>query len=377
LGVSQPEQIAVCEPVISGRELEYVTDAINTGWISSSGGYVEKFEQGFAEYLGVEHAVTVTSGTAALHLALVAAGVGPGDEVIIPAFTMVATAAAVCYTGAKPVLVDAEAGSWNLDPAEVSRKLTSRTKALLPVHIYGHACDMDALLRVTADQKICIIEDAAEAIGSEYRGRRCGSIGDMACFSFFANKLITTGEGGMVTTSDAALADRLRYFKNLAFPRSGPRRYFHEDIGFNYRMPNLLAAFGLGQLECVDAYLANRRRNALQYNALLKGQRGITTPPELDYTLNSYWMYGILIEDDFGISRDDVVSALAAAKIETRTFFISMHRQPALARYGCDVSEAYPVTDALSQKGLYLPSGSGLTSEQIERVASTLLALRR
>jgi len=375
--VSQLEPIAVCEPVIAGRELEYVTDAIKTGWISSSGGYVTKFERGFAEYVGVDHAVTVTTGTAALHLALVAAGVGPGDEVIIPAFTMVATAAAVCYTGAKPVLVDAEADSWNLDPAQVSRKLTPRTKALLPVHIYGHACDMDALVRATGDQKICMIEDAAEAIGSEYRGRRCGSLGDMGCFSLFANKLITTGEGGMVTTNDAALADRLRYFKNLSFPRSGPRRYFHEDIGFNYRMPNLLAAFGLGQLECVDTYLANRRRNALQYNALLKGQRGITTPPELDYTLNSYWMYGILIEDDFGISRDEVVSALAAANIETRTFFISMHRQPALARYGCDVSGEYPVTDALSRKGLYLPSGSGLTNEQIERVASTLLALRR
>jgi perosamine synthetase len=362
--------------LISGRELEYVTDAIKTGWISSSGGYVEKFERRFAEYLGVQHAVTVTSGTAALHLALVAAGIGPGDEVIIPAFTMVATAAAVCYTGATPVLVDAEASSWNLDPADVARKVSPRTKALLPVHVYGHACDMDALTRACGSQKILMIEDAAEAIGSEYNGRRCGSLGDMACFSFFANKLITTGEGGMVVTDDQALADRLRYFKNLAFPRSGPRRYFHEDIGFNYRMPNLLAAFGLGQLECVDTYLANRRRNAAHYNRLLKGQRGITTPPEADYTLNSYWMYGILIEDDFGLSRDEVVSALAAAKIETRTFFISMHRQPALAKYGCDVSGQYPVTDALAQKGLYLPSGSGLSAEQIERIASTLLELR-
>jgi perosamine synthetase len=375
--VSQLQPISVCEPMISGRELEYVTDAVKTGWISSSGGYVEKFERRFAEYLGVKHAVTVTSGTAALHLALVAAGIGPGDEVIIPAFTMVATATAVCYTGATPVLVDAEPGSWNIDPNGVAAKLSPRTKAVLPVHIYGHSCDMDALRAACGSQKPLIIEDAAEAIGSEYRGRRCGALGDMACFSFFANKLITTGEGGMVTTDDAALADRLRYFKNLAFPRTGPRRYFHEDIGFNYRMPNLLAAFGLGQLECVDTYLSNRRRNAQLYNERLKGQRGITTPPEADYTLNSYWMYGILIEDDFGVSRDEVVSALAAAKIETRTFFISMHRQPALARYGCDVSGQYPVTDELSRKGLYLPSGSGLTLPQIERVTSTLLALRR
>lgn len=375
--MSQLEHIAVCEPLIGGRELEYVTDAIKTGWISSSGGYVDKFERAFADYLGVQHAVTTTSGTTALHLALVAAGIGPGDEVIIPAFTMIATATAVCQTGAKPVLVDADPASWNLDPADVARKVTPRTKAVLPVHIYGHSCDMDALTKAVAPHKPLIIEDAAEAIGSEYRGKRCGSLGDMSCFSFFANKLITTGEGGMVATNDADLAGKLRYFKNLAFPRTGPRRYFHEDLGFNYRMPNLLAAFGLGQLEKVDTYLAARRTNAERYNARLKGQRGITTPPELDYTLNSYWMYSILIEDDFGLTRDEVVSALAAAKIETRTFFISMHRQPALARYGVDVSGQYPVTDELSRKGLYLPSGSGLSEQQIERVTSTLLGLRR
>jgi perosamine synthetase len=375
--VTELQPIAVCEPQILGRELEYVTDAIKTAWISSSGGYVDKFERKFAEYLGVRHAITTTSGTTALHLALVAAGVGPGDEVIIPAFTMIATAAAVCYTGAKPVFVETDRTSWNLDPEDVKRKLSPRTKAIIPVHVYGHACDMDALTAALAGHSVTVIEDAAEAIGSEYKGRRCGSLSELACFSFFANKLITTGEGGMVVTNDDELNGRLRYFKNLAFPRSGPRRYWHEHIGFNYRMPNLLAAFGLGQLECVDQFLANRRRNAQAYNALLGGQRGITTPPEADYTLNSYWMYGVLIEDDFGLTRDEVVSALAAAKIETRTFFISMHRQPALIEYGCDTSGEYPVTDELARKGLYLPSGSGLTQSQIERVASTLLALRR
>lgn len=375
--MTELQPIAVCEPQILGRELEYVTDAIKTAWISSSGGYVDKFERKFAEYLGVRHAVTTTSGTTALHLALVAAGVGPGDEVLIPAFTMIATAAAVCYTGAKPVFVETDPASWNLDPADVARKLGPRTKAIIPVHVYGHACDMDALTAVLAGRAVTVIEDAAEAIGSEYKGRRCGSLSELACFSFFANKLITTGEGGMVVTNDDELNGRLRYFKNLAFPRSGPRRYWHEHIGFNYRMPNLLAAFGLGQLECVDQFLVNRRRNAQAYNALLGGQRGITTPPEADYTLNSYWMYGVLIEDDFGLTRDEVVSALAAAKIETRTFFISMHRQPALIEYGCDTSGEYPVTDELARKGLYLPSGSGLTQAQIERVASTLLALRR
>lgn len=375
--MSDLERISVCEPLISGRELEYVTDAINSGWISSSGGYVEKFERRFADYLGVRDAVTTTSGTAALHLALVAAGIGPGDEVIIPAFTMIATATAVCQTGAMPVLVDADAASWNLDPAQVASKLNPRTKALLPVHVYGHACDMDALSQVTAGRELLVIEDAAEAIGSEYKGRRCGSLGALACFSFFANKLITTGEGGMVVTSDPALADNLRYYKNLCFPRSGPRRYMHEDVGFNYRMPNLLAAFGLAQLEKVDEYLVNRRRNARAYNELLGGQRGITTPPEAAYTSSSYWMYSILIEEDFGLSRDDVMKALAAVGIETRPFFISMHRQPALIKYGCETSGEYPVTDALARKGLYLPSGSGLRGDQIERVVTQLLALRR
>lgn len=371
------QPIAVCEPLIAGRELEYVSDAIKSGWISSSGGYVDKFERRFAEYLGVSDAITTTSGTAALHLALVAAGVGPGDEVLIPAFTMVATATAVCQTGAMPVLVDAEAASWNMDPEQVARKLSPRSKVLLPVHVYGHACDMDALAQATAGQPLLVIEDAAEAIGSDYKGRRCGSLGAMACFSFFANKLITTGEGGMVTTSDPELAAKLRYYKNLCFPRSGPRRYMHEDLGFNYRMPNLLAAFGLAQLERVDDYLTNRRRNAKTYDVLLRGQRGITTPPEAEYTSSSYWMYGILIEDDFGLDRDEVMRALAAEKIETRPFFISMHRQPALMKYGCDTSGQYPVTDELSRKGLYLPSGSGLSTEQLERVASVLLSLRR
>ncbi len=375
--MNELSQIAVCEPVISGRELEYVTDAIKTGWISSSGGYVDKLERAFADYLGVSSAVTTTSGTAALHLALVAAGVGPGDEVIIPAFTMIATATAICQTGALPVLVDADPATWNLDPAQVARKVTARTKVLLPVHVYGHACDMDALAQATAGRDVMVIEDAAEAIGSEYRGKRCGALGKMACFSFFANKLITTGEGGMVVTSDPELNARLRYYKNLCFPRSGPRRYLHEDVGFNYRMPNLLAAFGLGQLERADQFLAARRANAQAYNELLRGERGVTTPPEADYTLSSYWMYSILIEDDFGLTRDEVMQGLAAAKIETRPFFISMHRQPALANYGVDVSGAYPVTDDLSRKGLYLPSGSGLTRPQIERVVGALLALRR
>jgi perosamine synthetase len=369
--------IPVCEPLLAGRELEYVTKAVSAGWISSSGGYVKEFEEAFAKYLDVPVAVTTTSGTAALHLALVAAGIGAGDEVIIPSFTMIATAFAVCYTGAKPVFVDADAKTWNLDVAKLASKIGPRTKAILPVHVYGHACDMDALDAVAQQHQLLVIEDAAEAIGSRYQGKLCGKLGDMSCFSFFANKLVTTGEGGMVAARDERFAERLRYYKNLCFPLQGPRRYTHEDIGFNYRMPNVLAAIGLAQLERVDFYLANRRRNAAYYNERLAGQRGITTPPNEPYTLNSYWMYGILIEDDFGLTRDEVMARLQAAGIDTRSFFVSMHRQPALAKYGCDVSGAYPVSDELARKGLYLPSGSGLREEELSRIVDTLLSLRR
>jgi perosamine synthetase len=374
--MSQPSFIPVCEPLLAGRELEYVTRAVSAGWISSSGGYVKEFEQAFAKYLDVPCAVTTTSGTAALHLALVAANIGPGDEVIIPSFTMIATAFAVCYTGAKPVFVDAEAATWNIDCAQIEPKLSQRTKAILPVHVYGHACDMDAIAGIAEARNLLVIEDAAEAIGSRYNGKPCGALGDLACFSFFANKLVTTGEGGMVVARDERFAERLRYYKNLCFPVNGPRRYTHEDIGFNYRMPNVLAAIGLAQLERADFYLECRRKNAARYDERLRGQRGIKTPPNLPYTLNSYWMYGILIEDDFGVSRDQVMRGLAEAGIDTRSFFVSMHRQPALAKYGCDVSGEYPVTDELARKGLYLPSGSGLSEADLDRTVDTLLALR-
>jgi perosamine synthetase len=375
--MSEANFIPVCEPLLAGRELEYVTKAVSAGWISSSGGYVKEFEEAFAKYLDVPLAVTTTSGTAALHLALVAAGIGPGDEVIIPSFTMIATAFAVCYTGAKPVFVDAQAKTWNIDVTQLASKISPRTKAILPVHVYGHACDMDALDLLAQEHQLLVIEDAAEAIGSRYQGKLCGKLGDMSCFSFFANKLVTTGEGGMVAARDERFADRLRYYKNLCFPLKGPRRYLHEDIGFNYRMPNVLAAIGLAQLERVDFYLENRRRNAAYYGERLAGQRGITTPPNEPYTLNSYWMYGILIEDDFGPTRDEVMTLLRDAGIDTRSFFVSMHRQPALAKYGCDVGGAYPVSDELARKGIYLPSGSGLREEELSRVVDTLLSLRR
>jgi perosamine synthetase len=372
-----PNFIPVCEPLLLGNELKYVTEAVAKGWISSSGSAVTEFEKKFAEHLGVRHAVTVSSGTAALHLSLVAAGIGAGDEVIVPTFTMIASAAAICYTGAMPVFVDAELDTWNLDVSAVAAKISPRTRAIMPVHIYGLSCDMDPLRELAKQHNLLLIEDAAEAIGSRYKGKPCGSIGDLGCFSFFANKVITTGEGGMVTADDDALAAKLRYFKNLCFPMQGPRRYVHADIGFNYRMPNTSAAIGLAQLERVDDYVARRRNNAALYDERLRGRPGITTPAERPWAVNSFWMYSILIEDDFGLSRDEVMKELAARDIETRSFFVPMHRQPALIDYGCDVSGDYSRSEHISARGLYLPSGSGLSREQLERVTSTLLGLAR
>jgi perosamine synthetase len=369
--------IPVCEPLLAGNELKYVTEAVSKGWISSSGGFVKDLEQKFAEYLGVGHAVTVTNGTAALHLALVAAGIGPGDEVIVPSFTMIASAAAVCYTGARPVFVDCERDTFNLDVGRVAEKLSERTRAIMPVHIYGLPCDMGPLGELARKHRLIVVEDAAEAIGSRYDGKPCGAIGELGCFSFFANKAITTGEGGMVVTSDGDLAQKLRYYKNLCFPPTGPRRYVHEHIGFNYRMPNTVAAIGLAQLERVDDYVSMRRENARRYNERLRGQRGVTIPAERAYAYNSFWMYAILIEDDFGLSRDAVMAGLEARGIDTRSFFVPMHRQTSLVAYGADVSGSFPNSEYASARGLYLPSSSGLTEAQIERVCRELLALRR
>jgi perosamine synthetase len=375
--MSTKDRISVCEPLLLGNELKYVAEAVSKGWISSAGSFVGEFERKFADYLGVRHAVTVSNGTAALHLAVVAAGIGPGDEVLMPTFTMFASAAAVCYAGAKPVLIDCDEVTWNLDPALLEAQVTKRTRAIMPVHIYGHPCDMDPIREVASRHGLLVIEDAAEAIGSRYKGRLCGGLGQLGCFSFFANKVITTGEGGMVVTDDDHLWSQLRYYKNLCFPLDGPRRYVHEHIGFNYRLPNTLAAIGLAQVENVEEYVTRRRTNAERYNKRLAGQRGITTPAEKPWAVNSYWMYSILIEDDFGLPRDQVMDELSKRGIDTRTFFVSMHRQAALRDLGCDVSGSFPHAEHIESRGLYLPSGSGLSEEQIERVCTELLGLRR
>ncbi|MCB0245694.1 MAG: DegT/DnrJ/EryC1/StrS family aminotransferase, partial [Anaerolineae bacterium] len=319
--------IPVCEPTLDGNELKYVQQAVETNWISSAGGFIRDFEARFAEECGAKYGIACANGTVALHLALATLGLEPGDEVIIPAFTMIATINAVTYCGATPVLVDNELDFWQMDVEDVARKITPRTKAIIPVHIYGHPVDMDALNELACRHGITVIEDAAEAHGAEYKGRRTGGLGAAAAFSFYGNKILTTGEGGMITTNDQDIARLAWNLRDHAF--SSERHFWHKFVGFNYRMTNLQAAVGLAQVERLNELVAARRRNAAHYTSLLRDIPGITTPPEAPWAKNVFWMYGIMVErDSFGMNRDQLRSVLADNGIETRTFFIPMHCQP-------------------------------------------------
>ena len=377
--MSNQEFIPVCEPFMGGREEEYVLQAVRTGWISSAGEFVNNFESGFASYCGIAHGVSTTSGTTALHLALLAAGIGEGDQVIIPDFTMVATLLAVLYCGATPVFVDVEPDTFNIDPALIEAKITSRTRAIIPVHIFGHPVDMAPIQELCQKHDLVIIEDAAEAHGAEYNGQRCGSLGDIACFSFFANKILTTGEGGMLLTDNPEYIKQARYFRNLCFSLDGPRDYSHKDLGYNYRFTNTQAAIGLAQLEKLDDYVEMRRANAYFYNSLLKDIPGVSLPVERKNVKNVYWMYGIMIDPaEFGMGRDELMAGLRDRGVDSRRYFSPMHDQPLLDKYKLRENDAsYPVTEAAAANGLYLPSSSSLKKEQIERVCDTLRALRK
>jgi len=362
--------IPVCEPYLDGNELEYVTDAVRTGWISSAGKYVSEFEKEFAKYCHCKYGVSVCNGTVALHLALTSLGIGKGDEVIIPSFTMISSAFAVCYTGAVPVFVDADMQTWNIDVDKIGEKITSHTKAIMPVHIFGLMCDMDSIQELAKKYNLLIIEDAAEAHGAEYKGKKAGSFSDIACFSFYANKNITTGEGGMVVTNEENLYNKARYFKNVCFPLDGNRNYTHDDIGFNYRMSNVIAAIGLAQVEKADYYRELRIRNNMLYRNFLNDVPGVIFQPILKDYLNVNWMNAIVIDpQEYGHMKNELIEHLKAKGVETRLLFNGMHHQKSLEKYGCDCSGDYPITDWLTQNGLYLPSGSNLTEEQIDKIS--------
>jgi len=365
------ELIYVCEPTLQGNELKYVTECVKTNWISSGGEFIQKFEQGFAEYCGVKHGVACSNGTTALHLALESLGIGKGDEVIVPDFTMMACANSVLYAGAKPVFVDAEKETFNIDPKLIEEKITPKTKAIMPVHIYGHPCELDKIKEIAEKHSLLLVEDAAEAHGAEYKGKKCGSFGDTSAFSFYANKIITCGEGGMVLTDSDETAERARLLRNHAFTKN---RFVHEEKGYNYRLTNLQAAIGLAQLERINELVEARRNNAKLYNEFFEKVDGIITPLEKDYAKNVYWMYGIVLEN---LSAEKAREQLKEKGVDSRNFFYPSHSQPMFVsgKEQAGIFGKFPVSDWLWEKGLYLPSSSHLTEEQIETVAKAVLSL--
>jgi len=363
-------RIPVFEPLIEESDVEAVAEAVRRGEISGSfGDEIPSFEAEFAEYVGVAHGVAVTSGSTALQLALAAGGVCPGDEVLMSASTNIATGLAAYHCGAVSVPVDSEPATGNLDLSLIESLITERTRAIIPVHLFGHPVDMDALMEIAKRYELLVVEDAAEAHGATVRGRMAGSFGDMSCFSFYANKLITTGEGGMVLTDDAELADRLRYLRNLAH---GQPRFVHQEAGFNFRMTGYQAALGRSQLSRIGSVLDSKRAMASKYDSALADVPGIQTPVVQDWAEHVYWMYGIVVGPDYGETRDQLMARLAESGVETRTFFCPMNLQPFLT-----AQEGYrpvdcPVADHLWESGLYLPSAPSLSEDEISEVAGLI-----
>lgn len=358
--------IPVSCPALIGREREYVLDCLDSNWISSNGKYIGLFEAKFAEYLGVKHAMSCCNGTVALHLALLALGIGEGDEVIVPTLNYVATANAVRYTGATPVFVDCQTDTWNIDPDKIEPLITPRTKAIMPVPLYGHPCDMAGIMAIAKKYGLFVIEDAAEALGARYKDRLCGSIADISTFSFYGNKTISTGEGGMVVTNDDLFAEKVRFLKGQGMDPN--RRYWFPIVGYNYRMTNIEAAIGLAQMENIDNFLNKRRLIAQWYNNRLKDISGITLPVEKNYAWHSFWMYSILIEEAYGKSRDDVIKMLANNGVETRPFFYPMHTMPV---YKKD-SEGLKNAESIALKGINLPTFHELSDEDIKYISKIL-----
>ncbi len=358
--------IYVNEPLLNGNEKKYLAECIDSGWISSEGPFVKKFEDMLADFLGVKHGIAVCNGTAALEVAVSAIDLKPGDEVIMPTFTIISCAFSVIKRGGVPVLVDVDPDTWCMDINQVKNKITSNTRAIMPVHMYGHPVDMDPLMELAEKHGLYIIEDAAEVHGAEYRGRKCGSIGHINCFSFYANKIITTGEGGMIVTDDDKLAERARLHRNLCFKEG--RRFYHEEFGGNYRMTNLQAAVGAAQMERIEEFVDIKRRIGASYNKQLKDAEWLQKPVEREWAKNVYWMYGIVLAESSGFTADAFASRLKEMGIGTRPFFLGMHEQPVFHKMGLFKDEQYPVSEKIARQGLYLPSGLTLTADEIDEV---------
>lgn len=359
-------RIQVAQPVLQGNEKKYVLDCLETNWISSIGKYINEFESSFAEFCGVKYAIATNNGTTALHVALVALGVGSGDEVIIPTVTYIATANAVKYCGGTPVFVDVDPVTLNILPGAIESKITDKTVGIIPVHLYGHPADMVEINRIAERSNLWVLEDAAEAHGAKVNGRKVGSLARCATFSFFGNKIITTGEGGMVTTDDDSLAARIRLLRGQGMDPH--RRYWFPEIGYNYRMTNIQAAIGLAQLETIDEALRFRSELAEWYNEGLANVQGLVLPVVKPGMVASYWMYTILLSDGGQHERDKLMAQLEVVGIETRPVFYPMHVLPPYKE-----EESYPNADLWSQRGINLPTHQGLTREQVQYVCDSVI----
>lgn len=365
--------IPVNTPLLNGNELKYLTQCIETGWISSEGPFIKSFEEKMAAYVGRKHGIAVSNGSAALDVAIKALNLSKGDEVIMPTFTIISPAQSIVNVGAVPVLVDSDASTWNIDVTQIEAKITSKTKAILVVHIYGLPVDMQPVLELCNKYNLWLIEDAAEMHGQTYNEQQCGSFGDISIFSFYPNKHITSGEGGMIMCNDDALAERCRKLRNLAFETNG-RRFIHYELGWNYRMTNMQAAIGLAQLEKLDIHIAKKRKIGKLYDEGLKDLKGFQLPlPQTDYAENIYWVYAMVAETEALANK--TVQKLNEAKIGTRPFFWCMHEQPVFQKMGLFKNESYPVAEKIARNGFYLPSGLGLSEGEIELVISNLMKL--
>lgn len=359
--------IPVNEPLLDGNELQYLSECIKTGWISSEGSFVDRFEKGLAEFVGRSHGIAVANGSVALDLAVAVLGIGPGDEVILPTHTIISCAAAIVRAGATPVVVDSDPTTWNMAVETIEGRITSRTRAIMAVHIYSLPVDMDPVLEVAKKYNLNVIEDAAQMIGQSYKDRRCGSFGDISTFSFYPNKHIATGEGGMVLCNDVHLAERARSFRNLCFQPG--RRFVHEELGWNFRMSNLQGALGLAQLETLPTHLKLKREHGEFYRSAFADVPGLDLPPvDQAYADNLYWVFGVMLKDEVSSDANSVMRQLADKGIGTRPFFWPMHEQPVFQKMGLFMNEHYPFAERMARRGFYIPSGLGTTDEQRTRV---------
>ena len=367
---TSPSLIPVNEPYLGESETKNVLECLQTGWISSEGHFIREFEEKWAAYCGMKYGVAVSNGTVALEIAVACLNLKPGDEVILPSFTIISCAQAVTNNHGTPILVDCDPETWCMDVLQVEDKITSRTRAIMPVHIYGHPVDMDPLRQLAQKYKLTLIEDAAEAHGGEYRGQKCGGLGDLSCFSFYANKIITTGEGGMVLTNDEAQAEHLRALRNLCFRKE--RRFYHTELGDNFRLTNIQAAIGVAQIGRIEESIQKKRWMAGAYAEQLSGVKGLSLPVERPWAKNVYWMYGIVLDPVLGVDAAKFAHLLSEQGVMTRPFFLGMHEQPVFHEMGLFMGEQYPVTEHIARQGLYLPSGLTLTQEQVQRVGDAV-----